>query len=164
MCALWIIVQFFGPLSGLVKGKGDYYYGNAFRVRIGLSDRDKGILTYHLLGLAFVFGVFGGLHCIPWNFRFPSEFLRTTWRAMSMILIISPMLTLILARMEPLIKRFYTSSGRSRRLDHVYIAIISGVLYALARIGLLVEAAYLLRDMPDSAFHVVDWMFFLPHL
>ena len=41
---------------------------------------------------------------------------------------------------------------------------IFAVLYALARIGLLVEAAYLLRDMSDAALHVVDWMYFLPHI
>ena len=153
------------PVFELAEGAGDYNSGNAFIIRYSGMHEDKAMTNYHLLGLAVVFGVFGGLHCIPWNFPFPSEFLRITWRATSMFLIISPMVTLIIVRTGTLTQ--YTSGGRYRYTAMIVVAtigVIFGVLYALARIGLLVEAAYLLRDMPDSALHAVDWMYFLPHI
>jgi len=83
-----------------------------------------------------------------------------------MILIISPMVTLILLRMQLLNRKLFNDTRLGDTIATVvaYPEIIFGVLYALARVALLVEAAYLLRDMPDSAFHVVDWMYFLPHI
>jgi len=123
-------------------------------------------MNYHLLGLAVVFGVFGGLHCIPWNFPFPSEFLRTTWRAMSMILIISPIIVMVTLCLVGALHLSALNRYLSYTFDVVAFAaeLILAVFYTLARIGLLVEAAYLLRDMPDSALQVVDWMYFLPHI
>ena len=82
-----------------------------------------------------------------------------------MILIISPMVDIISVRTR--MQGLCMDQGHVRStVMHVGVTTesISVVLYALARIGLLVEAAYLLRDMPDSALHVVDWMYFLPHI
>lgn len=128
----------------ITNGDGDYGDGR-YQDREGVQYHRT-----HLLGLAVVFGVFGGLHCVPWNFSFPSEILRTTWRAMSMILIISPIGAI--------------TSGRFDSQLFEYLYLIFSVSYALARMGLIVEAVYLLRDLPDSALHNVDWMDFLPRI
>ena len=45
-----------------------------------------------------------------------------------------------------------------------FLAVFGLIAYMLARTSLLVQAVVLLREQPESAFYVVDWTRFLPHV
>jgi len=45
-----------------------------------------------------------------------------------------------------------------------FVAVFGLIAYMLARTSLLVQAVVLLREQPESAFYVVDWTRFLPHV
>jgi hypothetical protein len=127
-----------------------------------------------------IFGlVFGGLHCLCWNFAYPSQAERAIWRAASLaitvpflasvLLIFS--LTTIYLTIESLID---VNDGIMGKLTGIimdtirYTGFVLGCLlafiYVLARIILLVEALVLLRSQPADAFRDVDWTKILPHV
>jgi len=114
--------------------------------------------------------VFGGLHCFGWNFTFPTPAERTLWRVTSLLITVIPLIAgLVLSlnhhwgqlRIQSQVQR----GEQSRALKMlVYPALMLLVVYVLARLSLLIQALVLLRRQPTSAYVVVDWSRFLPHI
>ncbi|TFK31146.1 hypothetical protein BDQ12DRAFT_566334, partial [Crucibulum laeve] len=91
--------------------------------------------------------VFGGIHCIAWSFHFPSDTDQLLWRASACIITgTSVLVTVIATGNEPAVQ------------DCAAL-----VMYAPARISLLVVALRCLGDLPDGAYQTVQWTRFLPH-
>jgi len=107
---------------------------------------------------------FGGIHCMGWSFIFPSGTDRTLWRLASLSITCVPVaytlvVGLVTGAEDPLIDGY--------ELRHLFalIASVSLVfLYILSRLALLVLPFLCLRSLPSTAFHVVHWLSFIPHV
>jgi hypothetical protein len=135
---------------------------------------DSGTTISFALILPISGSAFGALHCLAWNFTYPTRAERTIWRAASLTIALTPISVMILI----LVLALFGKSGEGRRgrwmiLDKLcsfieWILIATMVLptgvYVLARLVLLVEAFALLRRQPANAFQTVDWTKFLPHV
>ncbi|KDR72294.1 hypothetical protein GALMADRAFT_74058 [Galerina marginata CBS 339.88] len=114
-------------------------------------------------GVSVVGSLFGAVHCVGWSFFFPTDGEATTWRVLSIIVAGAP-----LAGIWALLPHFAYRIPESPRLRNIfsdnYVFFMFIPPYVLARIGLLVEAFILLRDLPDGANDVVTWTTFIPHV
>jgi hypothetical protein len=123
--------------------------------------------------------VFGGLHCLCWNFAYPSQAERTIWRVASLAIIVAFPASLVLfvfcSKIVPIVGSLIDVNdgimGKVTGIIMVAIVYTGFVLrwflafiYVLARIILLVEALVLLRSQSADAFRDVDWTKILPHV
>ena len=114
----------------------------------------------HFLVLAILATLFGGIHCIGWNFPFHTYTEQNLWRAAALAVTALPIASFVAA--IPLLKHpNAVHPGDLVSMLFLYIAII---LYAPARLVLLVQALALLRNLPASAFVAIDWIKFVPHI
>jgi len=108
---------------------------------------------------------FGAIHCIAWDFSFPTHVELLIWRISSVAITAVPtyiFLTLSLGiwlgNMD-----FEIAGGIA-----TFIVIISifptGILYILARAVTLGLAFTSLRDLPPGVFETVHWTTFIPHV
>ena len=121
-----------------------------------INGPDSGIsLIITTLGMSAVALLFGGLHCLAWNFEFPSEPERLIWRCASLASAMIPALELgIIVILSSL-----STSGWMFRLNVITIML----LYVLARVSLLVIAFTCLRSMPADVY-TTTWTKYLPNL
>ncbi|KDR77510.1 hypothetical protein GALMADRAFT_65626 [Galerina marginata CBS 339.88] len=96
-----------------------------------------------------VSAIFGLIHCIGWSFAFPSIPERILWRVCAIIITVVPIIA---------VPWVYLVAG----LSLLFRLII--LVYLLARLALLGEAFVALRGLPPSAYDVVKWTAYLPHI
>jgi hypothetical protein len=113
-----------------------------------------------------LFGViFGGLHCIGWNFEFPTHSEQILWRATSFAITVIP---LVVAPIDFLLAiRDVRSCKRFERTALLTLDLVMTILlfiYVPARLSLLAQALALLRSQPPSALFAVNWTRYVPHL
>ncbi|KAK5045119.1 hypothetical protein LTR84_009452 [Exophiala bonariae] len=139
----------------------------------------------NIWGLLTVFFclLFGGLHCLAWNFHFPTSIERLLWRICSVVVSVaipgawltSTVVSSVLKRLFPSIwydhvraeSYFVQSTGRLNVRDwlafHRVIHAFGLVLYVLARTYLIAEMFSSLRSQPAGAYVTVEWTNFWPH-
>jgi len=132
-----------------------------------------------LLGiiLPVVAAIFGALHCIAWNFHFPSDIEQLLWRIGSLTITLIPPAFACIASIIIFLLEFLREEYRLSLPECVgivmanmlgAIALFLGgaalVAYMLARLLLLTQAIMLLRKQPESAFYAINWANFLPHI
>jgi hypothetical protein len=128
------------------------------------SDRWSRMVVFALFGV-----IFGGLHCVGWNFEFPTHTEQTLWRSTSLTITAIP---LIVAPIDFLLStRLHThdieSCGKFKQTVILTLDLVMTVLlfiYVPARLFLIAQALVLLRSQPPSALTAVDWTKYLPHL
>jgi len=98
---------------------------------------------------------FGGIHCIGWTFTFPSSTERTLWRIASLSM------TCVPVAFPPLLL-ISNMLGSDPYLAMPSMSLL--LLYVLSRLALLVLPFLCLRSLPPTAFHVVHWASFIPHV
>jgi hypothetical protein len=111
-----------------------------------------------------IFGViFGGLHCIGWNFSYPTAFEQHLWRGSSLAITAIP---LIVAPIDYLLENYDLDKGFLKVFRFTLDLIMTILLFAYvpARLMLIGQAFALLRKQPEDAFLVVDWNQYVPHL
>jgi len=86
----------------------------------------------------------------------------TIWRVFSGIITGAPLIPILF--MSLLFIDDYISVPDFLRTIIVYLMGLSLLVYVVARFGLLVEALITLRDLPPSAYDIVTWTTFLPHI
>jgi len=124
--------------------------------------------------LPVVAAIFGALHCIAWNFHFPSDIEQLLWRIGSLTITLTPPASACIAFIIIfLVDKDYHLSLRqcvgTVMTDMLWaiVAFLGGaalVAYMLARLLLLTQAIMLLRKQPESAFYAINWANFLPHI
>ncbi|KAK7040671.1 hypothetical protein VNI00_009577 [Paramarasmius palmivorus] len=137
------------------------------------------ILVYGLTTL------FGAIHCIPWNFQFPTDREQLLWRVSAGGLVALPLTLLVVMCLIGVM--MFTLDAMDRHLDedsrfHETIGGIGivGVIglgfssfvicvalpfaYFTARVILMVLALMELRSLPSSAYQTVQWATFIPHI
>ncbi|KAJ8078837.1 hypothetical protein PM082_013120 [Marasmius tenuissimus] len=126
---------------------------------------------------------FGGIHCIAWNFSFPSVAEKWLWRVSAVVLMAVPLYFLLLIIVIRDIFR-KLRQGRANKLTRpvsLVLTLAGSVvlryprffsltkpfflyLYLIFRIVLVVLPFVLLRDLPTDALAEVEWTSFIPHL
>ena len=124
--------------------------------RIG-SDRPSPMVVFAISGV-----VFGGIHCIGWNFAFPTHSERSLWRFASLVITITPLVVV------PINSTLENSEWKDRwwKILRLFLDIFTTALffvYALARLSLIVQALVLLRHQPVDAYVAVDWSKYIPY-
>jgi len=122
------------------------------------SDKYSRMVVFALFGV-----IFGGLHCIGWNFTYPTTFEQHLWRASSLAITAIP---LIVAPIDYLLENYKLDKGFLKvvRLTLDLIMTILLFIYVPARLTLIGQAFALLRKQPQDAFLAVDWNQYIPHL
>lgn len=109
--------------------------------------------------------LFGAIHCLAWNFGFPSHFEKIMWRTASLGIVGSCSMTLVgVTIWKPfsfIVRHFLTNWAR---LIIVTVKASVSLTYSVARITLLVLAVTSLRNLPPSAFNTIDWIELVPHI
>ena len=132
----------------------------SFYAPITKSDRWSRMVVFALFGV-----IFGGLHCIGWYFKYPTQSEQTIWRATSLGITVIP---LIVAPIDFLLAtRDIGSCQKFERRALLILDLIMTILlfiYVPARLSLIAQALALLRNQPSSALVAVDWIKYVPHL
>ncbi|KUJ21324.1 uncharacterized protein LY89DRAFT_553621, partial [Mollisia scopiformis] len=114
--------------------------------------------------------VFGGLHCLAWNFHFPTETERLVWRICSVMTSCLPLLFLfpvaLWMKLNPAALPGYErerASSTAKFLVGALILVLFVGPYILARLFLMVEIFRSLCFLPSEAFFET-WSGNFPHL
>ncbi|KAK7040665.1 hypothetical protein VNI00_009571 [Paramarasmius palmivorus] len=120
------------------------------------------ILVYGLTTL------FSAIHCIPWNFQFPTHTEQLLWRISAGGLVVLPIgLAVILVIFGIIIALVEDRGGNTDFLGNVFMAfdaVLLPIAYFVARVILMVLALMELRHLPPSAYQTVEWTTFIPHI
>ncbi|KIK66306.1 hypothetical protein GYMLUDRAFT_192967 [Collybiopsis luxurians FD-317 M1] len=111
---------------------------------------------------AMAAAIFGGIHCIAWNFTFPTELEQLLWRISSLITTLAPLYIMLVD-----LDRGYLAIAQEKAylLPLIHILLIPAVIsYAGARLDLIVQAFLALRELPHSALQDIAWINFIPHI
>ncbi|KAJ7057841.1 hypothetical protein C8F01DRAFT_1256456 [Mycena amicta] len=107
-------------------------------------------MMFPIIGTFFVAAGFGAIHCAGWNTSFASTEEMWMWRVSSVLLaglpIVGPVLMLSLDKWQ------------------FVVVFIICLLYALARLVMIVLPLIALRTLPPAIFMDVDWSVYIPHL
>ena len=116
-----------------------------------------------LLSAAFVAAggvIFGGLHCLAWNFEFPTYGEKVAWRVCSLVTAAIPLAAYPYSFVLSLATLY--SLDRSRQQLGIVILVTFGSVYVLARLYLVVESVRTLIFLPPEAYRAT-WASNLPH-
>lgn len=120
---------------------------------------------------AFSGAVFGMIHCLAWNFEFPSHIEQVLWRTSSSIISGLCILIMALSLLYIIIKIVKEARGqdptRHRFFKPKFTEMVFStfaVWFVLTRFSLLVLSVMGLRALPASAFDTVQWSGFIPHV
>lgn len=137
------------------------------------------------LSVGLFYAIFGGIHCAAWNFPFPTDAELLTWRVCSIIMAVSIPASWLLTRLvmicleggvsdtllygtdeKAIVQvKVWPLSSRSITISGVEsIQVIGAAVYALARMYLLFEVFFNLRDLPTACYETVNWSTCLPHV
>ncbi|KAI0057728.1 hypothetical protein BV25DRAFT_1919912 [Artomyces pyxidatus] len=106
--------------------------------------------------------VFGAVHCAAWDYTFPSALERLLWRISSIAIVALPggmLLGLLLVALWGSI----TESGELLFNMVMLTCILSGPMYVVARVLLLVLSFTTLQSIPPEAYQAVQWTLLIPH-
>jgi hypothetical protein len=151
-----------------------------------IHDFDVAAAQFPLIICCFVFG---GIHCIGWNFSFPTQAEKLLWRVSCLLsMFILPPITLIMylfdsfrqihqyrhryPRVPDWVKKIgkeVTSWrkygwGRPFQTAGSLFSLLLILLYCLARLNLMVEIFVNLRSVPSGCYETVQWSKFFPYV
>ena len=158
------IVNDLKMIAGFIAGlqDGDVHLSREDRVPRFWSDDQTG---HFFIADLIVLGVgvcFGAIHCIAWDFSFPTHTELLIWRISSITITAVPIyIPLMLGLCLLLLNMEFEKSG----ITVAYFGpLTGGILYILARVVTLVLAFTSLRDLPRGAYETVHWTTFIPHI
>ncbi|KAI0062751.1 hypothetical protein BV25DRAFT_1915879 [Artomyces pyxidatus] len=115
------------------------------------------------LGAAMVFGV---VHCVAWNYTFPSSAEELIWRISSIAIITIPGALMFFVTG---IAMDIEDSNRTVVFAFFVVAaafvvfLLSGPTYVAARIFFFALSSSTLRSLPPPAYQAVQWTLLIPH-
>ena len=122
-----------------------------------LAFLDTSSATFDLSGV-MSYVVFGGIHCVAWNFAVHSERVQWLWRAASLAVSATPLLSLGtgIVRM--------VADSKGLKILMLFLTTVACGLFVAARGVLLVLPFYELAYLPADAHRTVSWENFVPHI
>ncbi|KDR79755.1 hypothetical protein GALMADRAFT_1360429 [Galerina marginata CBS 339.88] len=125
------------------------------------SADDQGMRGAYYL-LVSVGTIFGAIHCVGWEFTFPSIIEAKIWRVCSVTITSISLVTFVLGWFG--LNLLYNGiDGYGPDLVACMLGSFIG-WYILARVALLVGAIISLRNLPPPALGVVEWTLSIPHV
>ncbi|KAI0057750.1 hypothetical protein BV25DRAFT_1830821 [Artomyces pyxidatus] len=151
----------------LVAGMQDWFVEMRKQARTptfysgGVSFSDRNEVVGDVVALAAAM-VFGAVHCIAWNYVFPSEREALIWRISSAAIVVAP--GLMFAAI--LLDMYVDNSFAEDTLFTILAAVlsVSGVVYIAARFILLALSFTTLWSLPMGAYKTIQWTVHIPHL
>jgi hypothetical protein len=104
--------------------------------------------------------VFGGIHCLGWNYLFQTETQYMLWRAASLGTACAPVLLFLDLWCGMLLGR----SVSEYKYFIITFATISSLVYIAARVSLVVLILLSFQSLPLGVYDTVVWTQFIPHL
>ncbi|KAF4591287.1 hypothetical protein EYR40_009890 [Pleurotus pulmonarius] len=169
------------PLTSLTPGWLSFFSGwNLFHIHGLVTEEPVAPGQLNLLGSVLVMArrrdkhsfalcgisssLFGAIHCLAWHSAFPSAAESLLWRASSISVTVIPIFwfSLSVVFLYLPFKRYGLGDWSPYGLR--ILTAMALCMYFLARLLLIVEAFVLLRDLPPSAYQVVNWTTFIPHI
>ena len=147
-----------GTIFNFIVGYQDIYVDLSHEDRVPKFWSD-GSVGYAMGADVIVVGVgvcFGAIHCIAWDFSFPTHVELLTWRILCVAITTVPIYM-------PLITIFLGIGGDTIAGIVFISAFPAFILYILARVFTLALALTSLRDLPTGAFNTVHWTT-IPHV
>lgn len=163
------MILHFGPENGSLSNFVDSIYDTSVvEETFSMMFYSENADIKSVLGTSSLAGVlFGAVHCLAWNFSFPSHVEQIMWRAASLGVITSCASALLTALC-------FNFNHDPNRLWEVLVALLARVgvvlsglaafIYPVARIILLVLGITSLRSLPSSAFDTINWIDLVPHI
>ena len=102
---------------------------------------------------------FGAIHCISWDFSFPTHTELLIWRASCVAITVVPIYIFF-----GLLLGIWLAKMGFRNTVLYFFPISGGILYIIARAITLVLAFTSLRGLPHGAYETVHWTTFIPHV
>ena len=128
--------------------------------RFWANSTENNATTAYLIMLG-VGTCFGAIHCIAWDFPFPTHTELLIWQVSSVAItavpVYIPLVTLLAIQLT-----YMDFEIAARFIGISYL--LAGLLYVMARVFTLVLALTSLRDLPPGAFDTVHWTTFIPHV
>ncbi|KAF8312770.1 uncharacterized protein EI90DRAFT_3137132 [Cantharellus anzutake] len=94
--------------------------------------------------------IFGGIHCLAWSFAFPTRTEMILWRVSAIYITVAPVFPILIT---------WINDGSVLQV----FALVFALVYAAARVILLVLTFSSLRSPPPSLYQTPSWSSFLPH-
>jgi len=121
-----------------------------------------------VIGL-IISAIFGGIHCIPWWFPFPSIKEQQLWRISAVTITVVPLFLIVLVAVGALIvvAFFKDHRGPWAMLINVFLGLFVSLIllaYIVARAALLILPLLALRSLSSSSFIDINWLVFIPHI
>ena len=116
--------------------------------------------------------VFCAVHCIAWNFQFPTDREAYLWRVFAVSSTGAAALMLVLLGywgvrlLKPALLDGAEGNSLPSAIVQWWIQVVMvplGLLYFVGRVYLVFAMFYILRSMPSSVYETVDWTVYLPH-
>ncbi|KAI0062744.1 hypothetical protein BV25DRAFT_1769394, partial [Artomyces pyxidatus] len=113
--------------------------------------------------------VFGAVHCVAWNYAFPSYALRLVWRLSAAAIVAAPAGAAVSMVARWIVVRLSGVGQESPLRRYIILGqtgwtVVAGALYLTARILLMALSFVALRSLPAEAYQTVQWTFRIPHL
>ncbi|KDQ59713.1 hypothetical protein JAAARDRAFT_175201 [Jaapia argillacea MUCL 33604] len=105
---------------------------------------------------------FGAIHCIAWDFDFPTHIEQWLWRRAATTITCAPVVMVIYWALKSTDPQ-RASSWLLVGLLRVFV-VVTFFFYVICRIILLALALSSLRSLPHGAFHTIAWTGYIPHL
>ncbi|KAG1717713.1 hypothetical protein EDB19DRAFT_1999006, partial [Suillus lakei] len=105
--------------------------------------------------------VFGGVHCLGWNYLFQKHTEQILWRAASLGIVCTPVCILLDFEYFSWLKEKKRMDG-FHKVFVICVGLISGFIYVSARVTLLVLMLNL-RSLPPGVYDTVAWSQLVPH-
>ncbi|KAF8327809.1 uncharacterized protein EI90DRAFT_3067072 [Cantharellus anzutake] len=116
------------------------------------ASEPKGLELLYISGVAGM--VFGGIHCFAWSFPFLTHTEMVLWRVSAVYITVAPAFVLWIARAR---------SNRASNGITVFITATLVLLYATARVTLVVLTFTSLCSPPPDLYQTPSWSSFFPH-
>jgi hypothetical protein len=146
-----------------VKGRrSNSFFEKTFDV-MQLSDSGVSFLVMPcVIGLGF-----GAMHCIAWNFVFPSLTERLLWHISAVVAALGPTISTVSAGVLTLSCGMTLSNqvpGIPALIIIFVITLLFFLAYVIARMALFILPLMAMRAIPYAAYQAVPWLSNIPHL
>ena len=102
---------------------------------------------------------FAAIHCIAWNYSFPTIAEAWIWRILMLVSIVFGIGILVLS--TPVGQGFY-NSDRTWLMTQRLVGPLAQI-YLAGRLFMIVECIISFRDAPSSVYQQIDWSAYVPH-
>ncbi|KAG1732798.1 hypothetical protein EDB19DRAFT_2026907 [Suillus lakei] len=141
----------------------------------GLSrDSSPTMISFIIGGVSGM--IFGGIHCLGWNFLFPRHAEQILWRAASVGMVYAPLMTFFISIMVYMVDMNNLVACRwiwdkmppglqeIIKMFGILLGSLAVNFYYFGRITTVVLMMLSLRSLPAGAYDTVAWTKFIPHV